>query len=648
MSLNSEFEEYLELKGWNNHGVSLNSIFYDIILDGQFELAKYFYEKKPHVDIDIFEASFRAACSRGYIEIIKFLLETKPEINISEDNEKAFLLACQYNQFETVKYLLEIKPDINISILEEEAFKIASSKGYLNILKLLIEKKPDIDISIEYNFGLYHSIINGHVEVVKYLFHIKKEYVCDTLGVFGPDKKIIKKIIMNPINVFEFNLDECFKKLCMKGELDMIKYLLDMCINIERDTLKKEALIVACEYGQIEVFKFLFEYNSDIEIEVEYHMFFRESCCGGNLDLVKYLLGIDSIKNFTHPNFICTIKNFTEDEDDFISNDSTTDTLKYIFWTYYDALRNTCQEGYLHIVKYLFDIINEDIYKLFSPDKFLILFQESCKSNNINLVKYIFEKCPNIDISLNDETAFFNAAMRSQSKNFEIINYLLEKKPDIDFLVNDQLLFIGLFKNIHNKYHTIKYLMELRPNLNYDYQNYFKISVDFGYLDLIKFLLEKKPDIDISFDNEYAFRTSCMNNDLDIVKYLLEKKPDINIGVYGNESFFDICMNYDRGSEKSEEIIQLLLTMKPDIINCITNSREIDIDLKNFLNNLGFNLPINWLDVIEYSNNPIGCPICFNEMNEYIETPCKHKFCSECIESWININNICPYCRTRI
>lgn len=48
--------------------------------------------------------------------------------------------------------------------------------------------------------------------------------------------------------------------------------------------------------------------------------------------------------------------------------------------------------------------------------------------------------------------------------------------------------------------------------------------------------------------------------------------------------------------------------------------------------------------------NDNDCPICFDEINDLVITPCGHKFCSTCMIACFNNNNesTCPHCRERI
>ena len=42
----------------------------------------------------------------------------------------------------------------------------------------------------------------------------------------------------------------------------------------------------------------------------------------------------------------------------------------------------------------------------------------------------------------------------------------------------------------------------------------------------------------------------------------------------------------------------------------------------------------------------LNCPLCLNERNETICTPCGHLFCLECLIEWMRVKSECPLCRT--
>ena len=74
------------------------------------------------------DLAFRWACESGHLEVAKWLLSVKPDINISAQNEEAFSYACKKGHLEFAKWLLQMKPDINISANNEYAFEFKVNK----------------------------------------------------------------------------------------------------------------------------------------------------------------------------------------------------------------------------------------------------------------------------------------------------------------------------------------------------------------------------------------------------------------------------------------------------------------------------------------------------------------------------------------
>ena len=46
----------------------------------------------------------------------------------------------------------------------------------------------------------------------------------------------------------------------------------------------------------------------------------------------------------------------------------------------------------------------------------------------------------------------------------------------------------------------------------------------------------------------------------------------------------------------------------------------------------------------------IECPICMNDINtgDICKTECKHEYCYDCLNQWLNISDKCPNCRESI
>ena len=44
----------------------------------------------------------------------------------------------------------------------------------------------------------------------------------------------------------------------------------------------------------------------------------------------------------------------------------------------------------------------------------------------------------------------------------------------------------------------------------------------------------------------------------------------------------------------------------------------------------------------------MSCPVCLNEITSPKVTSCKHAFCAECLDAWLQREETCPMCRKNL
>ena len=84
----------------------------------------------------------------------------------SADDNRALDRATTQDEYEAVKLLLE---DVRVDALESQCFEIACSRGYLEIVKLLIEGEYIMPTNRNMSSGLLDALFSDKVEVARYL-----------------------------------------------------------------------------------------------------------------------------------------------------------------------------------------------------------------------------------------------------------------------------------------------------------------------------------------------------------------------------------------------------------------------------------------------------------------------------------------------
>jgi len=126
------------------------------------------------------ECAFLLACVKGQLHIAKWLLQIKPNINISVHNEEAFRCACESGHLHVAQWLLQIKPTINVFINDHSAFKHACIRNKWLVVKWLCELYP-FKYDIEFNNRMwsrgyidYNSDITGLLFMFNYKGYLNK------------------------------------------------------------------------------------------------------------------------------------------------------------------------------------------------------------------------------------------------------------------------------------------------------------------------------------------------------------------------------------------------------------------------------------------------------------------------------------------
>ena len=163
----------------------------------------------------------------------------------------------------------------------------------------------------------------------------------------------------------------------------------------------------------------------------------------------------------------------------------------------------------------------------------------------------------------------------------------------------------------------------------------------YGQIDNLFTLYGENPDIDLSYNEEEAFRVACEAGEIEVIRQLRIWNHNMNIGA---QNYLGFCIAICYGHE--EVIKQLFawnLSLDPmRFVNLSFCEKTIEL-LKDIASR---RKKIDWL--YKVISNDLECPICQDIPGDIIKTPCNHYFCQKCISTWYEMNQSCPNCREKL
>lgn len=481
---------------------------------GNLEILEWIITKIDYLTLDPYEC-FHTACVNNNLTIAKWLLSLYPEIyeldltdtftdiiqtdyfniivwmytlnlNISIDINKIFRIACIYGNTCTLLWLLNIKPEIYESSQINDFFLLLCKNNNIDIIKLLLKNNQNVD----FKKGLNIAWTNNSFSVCKYLQSLKpniKIILRNNFNSFEP----IKTLEMIKWYFTTYNITVTPTIFKQRYELDVYKYLLDLNPSLNKLKIIEDLFIInCCIYNNLQVAKWLFTLQPNINISKNNEYIFRTTCINNYLDVAKWLYEIK-------PNININIDN------------------DIIFIT-------SCGYHNDKLCKWLYSI-NKNINISAQNEN---AFINACKLNNINRVKWLLSIKPDINISINNNIAFFIAC----HYNIDIAKYIYSIKPDIT-------LSFKYFKNacLQNNIDLVKWFLDINPNIDITCENdiCFKFVCNNGYYPIALLLSNIIP-------TRYIINNHNLDNiDYKIIKLLNVKKTKcININ-----SECPICYN---------------------------------------------------------------------------------------------------------
>lgn len=215
----------------------------------------------------------------------------------------------------------------------------------------------------------------------------------------------------------------------------------------------------------------------------------------------------------------------------------------YLKRDYNSVLEKACRNGYLEMAKWAFNSEWGKLKKWFKCDSYTNCFSTACYNNHLEVAKWLMSTDIKDEINING-VYNWNFARACSLNNLSIAQYLLELDPSLIITEGQKALYSCCAEN---QFNSAKWLYELNPNNHIFFiddkypNNPFPNVCKHGNLEFAKWLLKINPNINISANDEFAFRLACKYGHLPVVQWLLSIKPDINIYAENDFAFKMAC-----------------------------------------------------------------------------------------------------------
>ncbi|XP_062569488.1 uncharacterized protein LOC134231543 [Saccostrea cucullata] len=455
----------------------------------------------------------------GHSEILQYIFEqterhkeTQSEVflnpfhsELSYIIKKGEKITAANNETDKLCPLKPWSDSINQSVCEQRRLLILSCySGDLETFKIFI-KYVNLDTIIrEYEYSHFDEIWNdtplaaacerGEMNIVKVLLEAGADVNPQsmyktplTAAAESGHTNVVNELLKSGACVNpQDKYDIPLTAACRKGHLCVVKQLLDAGANVNSECANDTPLTEACVGGHINVVKELVKVGADVNVQGILNTPLTEACESGQLSLVKYLLEVGADVNG-------------------LSN---------------QPLRTACKCGHLDVVKALLAAgaeVNLQCHKD-TP------LTETCKEGHMSVVKVLLEAGADVNL----KGLFYTPLTAACEKgHLSLVKDLLQVGADVN-LQGENTPLTEACKCGHID--IVKELLMAGADVNPQDEDYTPLTEGCrsGYMVVVKELLQAGADINLPGAFETPLAAACEAGHLSIVNELLKAGADVN------------------------------------------------------------------------------------------------------------------------
>lgn len=575
----------------------------------------------------------------------------------------------------TLSQLLSIVPqEWRFYLVDTFAISMAAENGDSSVVQVLLESKSSTCNIHENKAGvLFNALHSQNLDTItcvcsptytqnQDLFLMSTTDIIDILQELFCARRhdilqFLHQTFDNTCNTDDFLWNELtFITACEHGDTEFLMWLLHCKPSIELSYLQEKGFRDACSGGHLKLAQWFFMANPDTDAAAENDDAFARACHNGHLSVAKWLWELSQgMIDVGQDDDLIFRKCLSNACPPMLTHAACCEVLHWLLTIRPSVNLSTYGlDGFEAVVRtenitllqwYLRGHPSFDI-SLYNHRPFTIV----CYQGKTSLLQAFVEQIPEYDVTVSNNVAFANAV---SSGSLEVCQWILQRIQSQAAVAHPLILNDTYFNTCctEGHRHILEWLWSLTGVPLQDSRRVGLVTFDMfreacasGDLDFVCWCYDRRVDsLDLSKHNDILFRDAAQLNLLSIMKFLLQRKPDIDITANNHEAFKAACL-----PDRSPGPALWLQSLHRDYHVRVEEYWEGEhqrVRVASF--SIHRQLVIEGEVLLNVGSGQQACPICYTSAVDLL-TDCGHYFCTACLEKTLRIteNKGCPLCRT--